>query len=176
MGRDKAFVEIDGVPMLERVVAAALGMGLPVMVVGRARPDPWPYHDVRFVPDDVPDRGPLGGLAAALAVAGGPIVALACDMPFVTSEALAWLIDVAAAAPEGDGLIVRSDGRLQPLFAVYAASALAGIEAALAGGDYAVGAAIARGTFAEADVPGLLAACVRNVNVEADIPRAADPR
>jgi molybdopterin-guanine dinucleotide biosynthesis protein A len=43
MGVDKAMVRVGGVMMLERVVRAAMGAGLEVMVVGRgAAVEGWP--------------------------------------------------------------------------------------------------------------------------------------
>jgi molybdopterin-guanine dinucleotide biosynthesis protein A len=69
--------------------------------------------------DLVPDRGPLGGLHAALAYAQTPwIFVLACDYPFVSSEVIEFLADrisdeFSAIIPE------QNDGRLQPLCAFY---------------------------------------------------------
>jgi molybdopterin-guanine dinucleotide biosynthesis protein A len=171
MGRDKAFVEIDGVPMLERVAVAALGTGLPVIVVGRERPEFWRYDEVRFVVDRVPDRGPLGGLATALEFAGMSVLALACDMPFMTVEALNWLIGVARDGYAEDGVVVISDGKMQPLFAAYGHSVLPIIEALLARDEYSMRELIGRGTFKRVNVPERLARCMMNVNVWDDIER-----
>lgn len=73
----------------------------------------------RFIFDLVPDRGPLGGLHAALADVQKPwIFVLACDYPFVSADLIRLLADnvsdeYGAIVPE------QYDGRLQPLCAFY---------------------------------------------------------
>jgi molybdenum cofactor guanylyltransferase len=169
MGRDKAFVEIDGVPMLERVVIAALGTGLPVMVVGRERPEGWRYDDVRFVIDQVPDRGPLGGLATALEVSGTSVLALACDMPFVTTEALRWLIGAATTGLMGNGMVAVSEGTFQPLFSVYCIRVRRIIDEMLERQACTMTALIVNGKFKEVCVPDWLKGACENINDEATL-------
>ena len=76
-----------------------------------------------FIFDLIPDRGPLGGLHAALAYAKSEwIFVLACDYPFVSAEFISLLAeyvseDFGAVVPE------QSDGRLQPLCAFYRTAA-----------------------------------------------------
>jgi molybdopterin-guanine dinucleotide biosynthesis protein A len=164
MGRDKAFVEIDGVPMLERVVRAALGTGLPVMVVGRERPDVWRYDDVRFVVDRIPDRGPLGGLATALEACGTDVLALACDMPYLTTEAIGWLVDAASATPLGDGAVAVNKQIVEPMFGVYRASVIAKVGLALNKCDYSVKRLIGAGEFARCMLPPRYMASVESIN------------
>ena len=67
---------------------------------------------------------PLLGIVTALERADGPVVAVACDQPFVTPELLARL----AAGPEA---AVRVGDRLEPLPARYAPAALPALRAAL---------------------------------------------
>jgi molybdopterin-guanine dinucleotide biosynthesis protein A len=79
---------------------------------GRNRTD-----DVPVVADRVRAAGPLGGIYTALLASPVPRVAiLACDMPFVTTEWLTWLV---ARDPLAD-VVVPEDARgLHPLCAVY---------------------------------------------------------
>jgi molybdopterin-guanine dinucleotide biosynthesis protein A len=67
---------------------------------------------------------PLLGVVTALERAGGAVVAVACDMPFVPGALLAKL----AAGPEA---AVRLGGRLEPFPARYDAAALPALRAAL---------------------------------------------
>jgi len=70
---------------------------------------------------------PACGIAAALRECGGrPLVAVACDMPFVDPGLLAWL----AAAPE-PLVLPELEGRLQPFPGRYDASLLPPLEKAL---------------------------------------------
>lgn len=119
MGRDKASIAIDGATMLERVVRAAVGCELPTLVVGRPRPLAFPHPTARFVTDQHPGGGPLGGLLTAFSHVDGDLLALACDMPRLDAAAIAWLLTVAGPVDPARDVVVMADGRLQPLFAVW---------------------------------------------------------
>lgn len=97
MGRDKALVEVDGVPMLRRVAVALRRAGAThVACVGSAaegqgdggdgdarRRGALQGLDVPAVADDHPGEGPLGGVLTALrtAPAGVELVlVVACDL------------------------------------------------------------------------------------------------
>ena len=62
--------------------------------------------------------GPLGGLLALLRSTGGHVIALACDMPYVSYELLRRLVE----APLAPIVAPRRDGRWEPLFARYDAA------------------------------------------------------
>lgn len=74
--------------------------------------------DLRCVQDEPAGVGPLGGLNALLRAAGeAPAIALACDMPFVSSALLARLGTYPSTAPV---LAARSEtGKWEPLCARY---------------------------------------------------------
>lgn len=104
MGRDKALVDIAGVPMVERVAAAMREVVAEIVVVGRDEP----LAGLAAFPDDRPARrGPLAGLATALRVADGRNVLLvAVDQPLVRPETLRRLIargTELAVVPVDDG-------------------------------------------------------------------------
>lgn len=164
MGRDKASIAVEGETWLERTVRIASGCGTKTIVVGRAMPDSWSHHDARFVADERPGLGPLGGLATALRHAGGPVALLPCDMPFLTTDAVAWLVDAAAGSSGTHGLIVRNEDRVEPLFSAYFVPALQLADRLLARSSYAMRDFIAAGDFAFAALPGEHARALRNVN------------
>ena len=97
MGRDKALIEIDGVPMVRRVAVALREAGArTVIAVGGDAPrlaEALAGLDVRLVPDDTPGAGPLAGLLTAL----GNLPAFGPD-PTGTGDPGA-----SAAAPAGTG-------------------------------------------------------------------------
>jgi molybdopterin-guanine dinucleotide biosynthesis protein A len=65
--------------------------------------------------DDPPGIGPLGGLVALLKYAGDArVIAVACDMPFVSSALLTRLIEDPSYAPI---VAPRRDGRWEAMFA-----------------------------------------------------------
>jgi molybdopterin-guanine dinucleotide biosynthesis protein A len=89
--------------------------------------------------------GPLGGLRALLldAARAGEhaVIALACDMPFVSARLLARL---AAETPEAVALAPRTETLWQPLCARYSLGALSAVEAALAAGERSLQRVFAR--------------------------------
>lgn len=119
-GSDKAAAEVDGEAMIRRVYrAAAPHAGSVLVVVDRADR----RYDLpglgRFVEDAAPDAGPLAGLVAGFRAAETSwVLALACDLPFLTPEALRPLLD--APRDDADALVaVDATGRRQPLCALY---------------------------------------------------------
>jgi len=171
MGTDKAVLRFGGVTLLERAARTALSAGLPVLVAGRARPNAWQTPEVEFALDDAPGRGPLGGLETALRRAGGPVLAVACDMPLLTPDALRWLRDQATAGAGEHGLAVVHDGQWEPLFSVYAPQCLPLIGSRLAAGRLSLHGLIEAGDFVRADAPGWVASQLVNVNTPEDLAR-----
>ncbi len=133
-GRDKSALVVDGRRVLDRqleVLAEVAGEILLVGQVGRMGQigrvsqvgQVGLVGRVREVPDRLPDRGPLGGLDAALAAAAGdPVLVVACDMPFLSAPLLRRLVALAEGV---DGAVPRTDRGYHPLCAAYARACLA---------------------------------------------------
>ena len=128
-GADKASIELSGVTLLERALAATV-TAIEVVVVG----DPVPTtRPVTFTVEDPRGGGPAAGLLAGLrAFYREPdlVLVLAVDMPRVGPGTFARLLEAATApqvtgADEPDGaVLLGGGGRRQPLCAVYRAGAL----------------------------------------------------
>ena len=161
MGTDKAALTVEGETLLERTARVADEAGLAVVVVGRARPEGWTREGVRFVPDDVSGAGPLGALTTALGRLGEPLLALACDLPLLSADALGWL---AAQTPGLHGLAVQREGKAEPLFSVYTPACLPLAGARLAAGRLSLRGLIEAGAFARVDAPDWVTARLVNVN------------
>jgi molybdenum cofactor guanylyltransferase len=126
LGQPKATAPFAGSTLLEHPLAALQDAGLEAVVV--AKPDtPLPAIDLTVwheVPEPV---HPMLGVVTALERADGrPVLACACDLPFVTAPLAAWMaeLDDALAVP-------RVGGRLHPLFALYTAGLLPPLREAL---------------------------------------------
>ncbi|MGE5198812.1 MAG: molybdenum cofactor guanylyltransferase [Rhodospirillaceae bacterium] len=115
-GRDKSRLVVGGRTILARQLDV-LQRVVPRIVIVANEPDAFADAGVPVVPDAVPGNGSLGGIYTALAHAGGPVLILACDMPFVTAPFLARLIE---AGQEADIAIPRGHDGYQPLCAHYA--------------------------------------------------------
>jgi molybdopterin-guanine dinucleotide biosynthesis protein A len=118
---------------LSEVVRTALPEAR-VVLVGE-RPE-YAYLELPTVRDSPFGIGPLGGLRALVAFARDErreaVVALACDMPYVTVELVRRL---AEEAPGASAVAPRDDGRWQPLAARYGVRVLPVIDAAIAAGE-----------------------------------------
>ncbi|MBS1913177.1 MAG: molybdenum cofactor guanylyltransferase [Bacteroidetes bacterium] len=169
MGRDKAMISVNGRPMLERVAGAAYDAGLEVMVVGREQGADWHGPAVRFVQDDFPDAGPLGGIATALRHARTPVLALACDMPWISAEMIRWLVDAYALEGEAAGLVSLNGERPEPLFSVYGRPCAGEIAHMIASGNLAVIALIRTLGLPQRVVPERFRSALRNVNTPLDL-------
>ncbi len=171
MGRDKAALSWQGQTLLERTVQTARQAVPRVLVAGRARPAEWAVPDVPFLPDARPGEGPLRGLEAALVFAApAAVLAVACDMPLLSPDALHWLLAQAATAPaDADGLAVRNSGQWEPLFSIYFASCLPRVRERLALGQRSLHRLIKAGNFTAADTPPWVGAQLVNVNTPADM-------
>ena len=125
MGRSKATLPFGPQSLLSRVVECvrpAVDSVLVVAAVGQEMP-PLPPQ-TRVVYDEEFDRGPLGGLASALAAVGtdaDAVFVTACDSPFVAPAFAKRLFELL-----GDAAVCVPDvgGRIHPLTTVYRTSIL----------------------------------------------------
>ena len=117
MGRDKAFVTLDGRTLLDRMLEAARSVTDDVRIVGdRAKFAPFAL----VVEDVFPGCGPPAGIHAALTASSRDLnLILAVDVPFVSLALLQYLITRAKNAPDSIVTTARAAGGLQPLCAVY---------------------------------------------------------
>lgn len=169
-GRDKARHRIEGQPMIRRVYDVVAATCQPVLVSVAAPGDSFADvlpTGVRYVPDAAPNAGPLAGLTAGLEAAPTEwVLAAACDLPFLTAEALRSLLD--APLPDADVVIAAPpDAPPQPLCACYRrAAALPVARRHFAAGRLALRdlVAVLNTHLVEID-----AAALRNVNRPADL-------
>ncbi len=138
MGQDKAFLELGGRPMLERVVTELSRLGVPLLVAagkqGRTLP-PLP-GGVACVNDPNPHEGPMAGALAlleALPKDCDRIFLCACDMPFMKAELVATLDGL--LREQDDMLVPRAHGQPQVLAAFYRKRLLPEISSRYQAGD-----------------------------------------
>jgi molybdopterin-guanine dinucleotide biosynthesis protein A len=116
MGKDKAFLELAGRTLLQHALTSAGTVAQEVFIVGGAKI----FADFGRVVEDVYcERGPLGGIHAALISSATEWnLILAVDLPFVEPGFLEYLV---STARETGAMVTvaRANGGLQPLTAVY---------------------------------------------------------
>lgn len=131
MGREKALIEIGGIP-LWKLQQAKLAMFADEVLISAKEG----IIDVPVVKDLIPGLGPLGGLASVLEVAGHErVLLLGVDMPGMTAVYLESLL---AGATSACGVVPMMDGFYQGLAAVYPRSILPLARDVLAGEDHSM--------------------------------------
>ncbi len=146
MGQDKGRLLWEGVALVRHQWQRLEGLVPPAVVLGGD------YGDLGLpcVADEYPGEGPLGGILTALGQSPAALI-LAVDMPRVSTASLRALFETEGA----DAVVPRhGDGRIQPLAALYRATALPKLRAVFAGGTRRVVDALASLEVAWFDTPG----------------------
>ena len=163
--------------MVDRVRDALLPVsGEIVLVANDPRAPSW-LPAARVVGDRHAGAGGLAGVHAALAL-GGDVLAVAWDMPFVTSALLAAIHDRAERA-HADVCVPESDSPygIEPFCAFYRSTTQAALDEFLAAGggsarDFLAGCTVARLPLAEVRAIGEPETLLLSVNSADDLERA----
>jgi molybdenum cofactor guanylyltransferase len=156
MGGGKAQRLLGDESLLDRALRIARTWSDAVLVAAREGGD---------IDDDPAIQGPLGGVAAALAL-GGDMLTIPCDMPFLPDNLPTRLKGEAAA------IIACSGGRLHPVCALWKAACRDALPAYLATGRRSLtGFAEAVG-YQAVEWPAEPIDPFFNINDEADLARA----
>lgn len=124
MGSDKRIVVVHGLPLLDRTLRMIEALVDDVVVV--THDEEGAIRRTRVVRDDIPERGPLGGLLTGLrAITHLRALVLPVDMPLLSRELLAGLI---VASDGWDITVPRWRGGVEPLVGVYAQTCAAHVE------------------------------------------------
>lgn len=171
MGRDKAWLQVQGQPLIQRQVALAHEVGAAeVFISGSPERDYSALH-CPVLQDSFPEAGPLAGIERALNRTANPfLLVLAVDLPRLDSPFLRHILTLSQA--DQTGIVPRAAGRIEPLVALYprtahltAASMLkAGRKAAR---DFAV-ECVTRGLAVFTDLPGTFLPALANWNAPGD--------
>ena len=132
MGRDKAFLEIDGRPLFEIVLDLFRANFPRILLVGNREERFTPYQ-LPVLPDIYPGSS-LGGLYTGLYHAQTEHVFVSsCDLPFPSEKVLRHLCSLKESF---DAVVPSTSYGYEPLFALYSKSCLAPIKAQLETGEY----------------------------------------
>ncbi len=141
-GSDKARAEIDGEPLIKRIVRILAPCASSFTAVAES---PGKYADlgVRTIADVRAGLGPIGGLVTALKDLPNPgwLLLCSCDMVAVDCE---WVNTLLAARPSNSQAAAFEGERIEPLFALYHSSLIEEIERGIAAGELSPSGLIAR--------------------------------
>jgi molybdenum cofactor guanylyltransferase len=120
MGCDKAFLPWEGAPLFEKVLRIFQENFRTVLLAG-GEADRFDGYGLRVIPDIYPGSA-LGGLYTGLFHAADQHVFVAtCDMPYPSAALLRYLCSLKDGY---DCVVPETEQALEPLYAVYAKSAL----------------------------------------------------
>jgi molybdopterin-guanine dinucleotide biosynthesis protein A len=117
-GVNKALLDVGGRTIIDRILEALQPLvDERVLLTNDSSLEQ--HAQVRLVFDPRPHAGVLPALAAGLEAALGEVcLAVACDMPFVSREVFAGLLEL-QRQEDADVVIPRTAGFLEPMHAVY---------------------------------------------------------
>ena len=175
MGADKAFVPLQGRPLLTRALDLARSVTSDVRIVGSAEK----FASFGPVVEDIfRDCGPLGGIHAALLNSSTDLnLILAVDLSFMSSEFLHYL---ASRARNSNAVVTlaRASGGLQPLCAIYRRQFVEASETALRAGEFKIDALFGSVTTqiiteTELEEAGFAVTIFRNLNTLEELEAAS---
>ncbi|PSF32951.1 molybdenum cofactor guanylyltransferase [Aphanothece hegewaldii CCALA 016] len=132
MGKDKALLLIDGIPLLQKIYTVASDCTQNVYVIS-----PWieQYTSIlpqscHFIRENTPTHGPLVAFFLALNhVESDWILLLACDLPLLTSEIVQQWANSLPGVPEtAIAYLPKQDDLWHPLCGFYRRCCLASLE------------------------------------------------
>jgi molybdopterin-guanine dinucleotide biosynthesis protein A len=116
MGADKAFLNIDGRPMIEHILALFAGLFKKTIIVTNT-PERYRNYGVEVTSDALDIRGPLTGIYSGLLRSTDEYnFVAACDMPFLNPRLILYMREIAAGQ---DAVVPTFNGFLEPLHAIY---------------------------------------------------------
>jgi molybdopterin-guanine dinucleotide biosynthesis protein A len=125
MGRDKAFLKLDGLPLIEHVLETLRGIFSKTIIVTNT-PSAYASYDTVVITDAVDKRGPLTGIYTGLLHSTDEYnFIVACDMPFLNPDLIRYM----AGLVQGQDIVIpKVSDRVEPLHAIYSKGLLPLIE------------------------------------------------
>jgi molybdopterin-guanine dinucleotide biosynthesis protein A len=131
MGVNKSFVDLGGKPVIQHIMDRTAELGQEETILITNQPADYAYLGLPMFRDVIIDKGSLGGIYTAVHFSSSPrTLVIACDMPFVATDLLCYMISLLDEA-EYDVIVPRVDQYPQGLHAIYSKQCLEPIAARL---------------------------------------------
>lgn len=135
MGQNKAFVLVNGRPMIEVVRQQVQGLGDELILITN-EPAAYAHLELPMFEDVYKECGSLGGIFTAVTHAQHPhTLVVACDMPWLNRDLLSYMMGLRDIA---DIVVPRWEKFPEPLHAIYHKACLPAIEEALQAGQFKI--------------------------------------
>jgi molybdenum cofactor guanylyltransferase len=123
-GKNKAFVEINGVRLIERVIRVLGSLFKRLMIITNS-PGEYAYLQLPMAEDIIKGLGPIGGIYTGLEmITDEAAFFVACDMPFLNEELIRHII---AQKSDFDAIVPQIGRKTEALHALYSKRCLPAI-------------------------------------------------
>ena len=123
-GRNKALVDINGIPLIERVSRVMQSLFQQVILITNT-PDEYSFLKLPMYEDLIKGLGPLGGLFTGLTRMPNDVgFFVGCDMPSLNKELIRHIVEI---RDDSDVVVPRISGMMEPLHALYGKGCLPAI-------------------------------------------------
>lgn len=122
MGANKAFLEIDGIRLIDQTLAVYRQIFNEIIIVTNEPGAYLEFNDVTLVTDIYKEKGPLGGIFTDLFYAQNPYIFVsACDLPYLSAD---FILHLRHLSGRHDVIVPETAEGYQPLCAVYSRNCL----------------------------------------------------
>ena len=139
LGRDKAWEDVGGQRIIDRVIGALQSSCDEVLIIGD-RPER--ENELRlpkciqYRSDELKGRGSIGGLYTGLKASDTLwSLVVACDMPFISRELIRFMLSI-ISKNRCDAIVPVINGRYQPTHALYNSTCIPFIEKNISSGNF----------------------------------------
>lgn len=131
-GRNKALEEINGTPLIERVIGVMGSVFRNLSIITNS-PEEYAYLQLPTHEDLIKGLGPLGGIYTGLeTIKDETGLFVACDMPFLNQDLLRHMVHV---KEDFDAVVPRIDWKIESLHAIYTKNCLPAIKELIDSGE-----------------------------------------
>ncbi|MBW1912146.1 MAG: molybdenum cofactor guanylyltransferase [Deltaproteobacteria bacterium] len=124
-GKNKALAEINGIPLIERVIHI-MGSVFERLIISSNTPDEYSYLQLPIHEDLIKGLGPIGGIYTGLNVIEDEAAFfVACDMPFINQGLIRYIVNVKG---DFDAVAPKIDWKMEALHALYKKNCLSVIK------------------------------------------------
>lgn len=124
MGTDKAFVLLNGKPLIVHVIERAQSLGQSETFLVTNKPESYAHLGLPMYSDVLPEKGSLGGIYTAIYHSQQPYtLCVACDMPYLNTDLLRYLVDL-RKDDAFDVIVPRVENYPEGLHALYSRACL----------------------------------------------------
>ena len=139
LGRDKAWEDVGGQRIIDRVIGALQSSCHEVLIIGD-RPERQNELSlpkcIQYRSDELKGRGSIGGLYTGLKASDTLwSLVVACDMPFISRELIRFMLSI-ISKNRCDAIVPVINGRYQPTHALYNSTCIPFIEKNILSGNF----------------------------------------